>query len=714
MERCLSTQSCQLFELSLGNPLLFGLSLNIGNVKEEFPEDVIRKSTEEPENNRDVSILEVSDCMRCSSCQCIFDSREDQKEHYTLDWHRFNLKRRIKGASLLSAEDFQDKTNSGDLSSISGSDSESSDDGELDSSNLSSADLASIPISDQSIRSQRVLFRNNQGYLLSVYRCVLAESKNTDIKPEHLLKCINTMQEQPITIILMAGGGHFAGAVFRGKEVLMHKTFHRYTVRAKRGTSQSVHDAQNRSHMPKSAGAALRRYNQAALIMDINQLLQSWAEHINEAWGIFLRAPRSDRTLFLGRNSPISKNDSRVHGIPFITRRATFREVQRVHTKLFTLQVYEKDVPLSQVIGGRMRPAKPKRTVKKEPCDEIEDSTNFSEEENEDSVPEELTTEELTLSTLDLREYEMQPKRKRTKKKKKSKNVLGSESAPDQATLEVQTSCKVISDQHVNEELELETSEHPSVSSGEGDELSRIRNILFTCCKTGDSETAKQILWNIFPNSVPHPYLAESCAAVQPLRLVNERLPIDQRTLLHVTASAGHGEVACLLMDAGWDPALRDSAANTPYSLCPDKVTRNWFRNYREEHPERYNYSKSQIPEPVSVEAENRRAEKKRAQKAQRKQREKEEKEQRLQKEKEEAEKKRFAALSDREKRAVAAERRLAAQRDHIIEMEGNVSRRCWQCGESLSGKVPFEYFNFSFCTTRCLQDHRRTNAAKS
>ena len=40
----------------------------------------------------------------------------------------------------------------------------------------------------------------------------------------------------------MLGGGHFAGAVFRGKEVLVHKTFHAYTVRAKQGGSQGSAD----------------------------------------------------------------------------------------------------------------------------------------------------------------------------------------------------------------------------------------------------------------------------------------------------------------------------------------------------------------------------------------------------------------------------------------------------------------------------------------
>lgn len=53
---------------------------------------------------------------------------------------------------------------------------------------------------------------------------------------------------------------------FYRKEVLQHKTFHRYTVRAKRGTAQGLRDSQNRSHTPKSAGAALRRHNEAALV----------------------------------------------------------------------------------------------------------------------------------------------------------------------------------------------------------------------------------------------------------------------------------------------------------------------------------------------------------------------------------------------------------------------------------------------------------------
>ncbi|KAG8544459.1 hypothetical protein GDO81_022461 [Engystomops pustulosus] len=261
---------------------------------------------------------------------------------------------------------------------------------------------------------------------------------------------------------------------------------------------------------------------------------------------------------------------------------------------------------------------------------------------------------------------------------------------------------------------ETENNTHHPAAALEGDELCRNRNILFTCCKTGDTETTRQILQDLLPGVPEDPSLPRLCAAEVVQRLVNEPLPVGERTLLHVAAAAGHGEVVRLLMEAGWDPVLRDSAAQTPYSVSADKRTRNSFRKYREENPDKYNYSKSQIPGPVSEEVEAHKAEKKRIQRAQRKQKEKEEKEERLRREAEEAEKKRFAALSDREKRAIAAERRFATQLTLTNDTAGTNVRRCWQCGESLLGKIPFEYLEFSFCTTRCLQEHRRSQAAKS
>uniref|UniRef100_A0A803YNI0 Vms1-associating treble clef domain-containing protein n=2 Tax=Meleagris gallopavo TaxID=9103 RepID=A0A803YNI0_MELGA len=128
------------------------------------------------------------------------------------------------------------------------------------------------------------------------------------------------------------------------------------------------------------------------------------------------------------------------------------------------------------------------------------------------------------------------------------------------------------------------------------------------------------------------------------------------------------------------------------------------------DHPDKYDYSRAKVPGPLTLEMEAKKLEKKRAQKAQRKQREQAQREERQRLEQEEEEKQQFAALSDREKRALAAERRLAEQMKNGSTTLSNISR-CWYCGESLLGRIPFHYLDFSFCSTACLQTHRRAQA---
>lgn len=62
--------------------------------------------------------------------------------------------------------------------------------------------------------------------------------------------------------IILVAAGHFAAAIFKGDSVVTHKTFHRYVVRAKRGTVQSQHDSSGKH--AKSAGANIRRTQEAA------------------------------------------------------------------------------------------------------------------------------------------------------------------------------------------------------------------------------------------------------------------------------------------------------------------------------------------------------------------------------------------------------------------------------------------------------------------
>ncbi|CDQ85124.1 unnamed protein product [Oncorhynchus mykiss] len=285
-------------------------------------------------------------------------------EHYKLDWHRFNLRQRPSGKTPATVEEFERKTGGGDMSSISGSDSE---DEEPDDSDwvVENTEAAPLQKDDGVLEaesfgrlSNRVVFQNSQGQYLAVYRCVLQSKSAIE---EDLVASLQSLSNKTMWVILMAGGGHFAGAVFQGREVLQHKTFHRYTVRAKRGTAQGLRDAKNSSHAPKSAGAALRRYNESALFLclqEIQDLLESWSDHLTDASAIFLRAPSHNKTLFLGgKAAPLVKKDPRIRTLPFPTRRATFREIKRVHDVLSTLNIYGTSLIYGTVSYHHFKPS---------------------------------------------------------------------------------------------------------------------------------------------------------------------------------------------------------------------------------------------------------------------------------------------------------------------------------------------------------------------
>ncbi|XP_010190828.1 PREDICTED: ankyrin repeat and zinc finger domain-containing protein 1, partial [Mesitornis unicolor] len=665
-------------------------------------------------SEKSLGVPEVPERMCCSTCGEVFSSREEQTEHYRLDWHRFNLKQRLLGRQTLPVEVFEEKTRAGDVSSISGSDSDSSDiSSELDLLPSASDGPKTLLVP----RSHKVLLRNANGQLISAYRCVLGTGKGGSEEPAELMASLQRLGASTCWVVLMMGGGHFAGAVFRGPQVQEHKTFHRYTVRARRGTAQGLRDAQSPGSAPRSAGASLRRYNEAALLKDIQNLLTAWAQHLNEAQRIFLRAPRHNRALlFSGRNPPLNGGDPRICHIPLSTHRATLREVLRVHATLASLQVYGKDTPLEDITGSPQKGWQ-KRCQKAEMDPPQEDasapvlspSSAPEEEEEEESPAGELETVEVTLGTLDLREFEVMPKRHHKRRKKRDKKVEKGPHAEDSGCRGTQ--CGQPSLELVTE-LQGEAGAEPLPWGDGGDPQTRLRDALFTTCKMGDVGTLRYLL--DVPESgglLGDREDGESTQSLDtPRSLLNQ--PMDEHgcTLLHVAARAGKAEAVWLLLEAGADPALRDRQDRTPYCLSADKPTRNTFRKFMVDHPDKYDYSRAKVPGPLTQEMEAKKLEKKRAQKAQRKQREQAQREERQRWQQEQEEKQRFAALSDREKRALAAERRLAAQLQDTSTTPGNISR-CWHCGESLLGRIPFHYLDFSFCSTACLQTHRRAQA---
>nr|CAD7418253.1 unnamed protein product [Timema cristinae] len=160
------------------------------------------------------------------------------------------------------------------------------------------------------------------------------------------------------------------------------------------------------------------------------------------------------------------------------------------------------------------------------------------------------------------------------------------------------------------------------------------------------------------------------------------------------------------LLEAGCDPGNKNKKKQPPYVLAPNKETRYVYRRFMGEFPDKYDYSKSQISSPLSDDIEQVKAEKRRELRKVKKEKDKIRKQEDDKRRAEEDEKERFLRLSDREKRAVAAELRLMAQATRHGGPKPVISR-CFLCASDISGRVPFEYDGNRFCTMTCLKAHR-------
>ncbi|XP_071803263.1 tRNA endonuclease ANKZF1-like [Asterias amurensis] len=453
-----------LYDPDVSTSLLKGITLSPCQLNTEIdgvidmPDDDQQNTTNSPETD----VYTVSTKMACSLCNCLFTSRQLQTDHYKLDWHRFNLKQKLMRAEPVTEDNFEKI--SGDVSSISGSDSST----DSDSDDVSGSH--SRQTSNQSDRSRwvkttsnnvrgrghpKVFFRSGNGKLVSVHRCILYGKKNAPATQQELVAMAMQLPTRMKWLILMIGGGHFAGAVFDGKEIVSHKTFHRYTVRAKRGTAQGMRDSQQGGNQPKSAGASLRRYNEAALVEDIQTLFASWADSVNSCHRIFLRAPSYNKKVFFGGKNPLlDLKDERIVTIPFATRRPTFKEIRRVHELLTSVECYGDANEAEKRFMAMFSPktSQPKNTTKvtvnkDEKFEKENDVTKPSPlREDKENRPEvitdgegdvELVMLEEEISTLDLQEFETRiTKPKRTKKKKKPKKKQEAEDGKPSGKME--------------------------------------------------------------------------------------------------------------------------------------------------------------------------------------------------------------------------------------------------------------------------------------
>ncbi|KAL5240290.1 hypothetical protein ACI65C_007700 [Semiaphis heraclei] len=590
--------------------------------------------------------------LHCTTCQIAFELSEEHRAHYKSDWHRFNLKQKIRNRQTIDEPKFLALENKANDSSSS---CESDDEINAYNSHFS--------------MDSKLFFENNSGNAFSVYRCLLTNKK--DIPNEEIVvNSLKSISSQPMWFIVMLGGGRFSAAIFKGEEAIVHKTFHSYTVRAKQGGSQSTQDRSKGGC--KSAGASLRRYNEASQLKHIQEILSLWRNHIKLCDLIFYRAigPNNRNILFGGSNPLIDKNDNRLCQIPFGTKKATFAEVQKVYNQLSTVLVYDSKEIINNSIKNyilklfkkkKNTESRTKKVVEK-PIKDIQKSiekvseniqlpsmSDSSENDNENETVEFPQSKILCENNGSVVTNGL--KNKKRKKKKKPKDTI--------------------------------------VKCAEVEELKKC--LLQTIEEKNSEALSKYLLLEDSHNSFTKEYLEKS---------LNETIDESNNTLLHLASAYCLHDHIYLLLQHGSNPIHKNKDAKTPYELAPDKSTRKVFRKFMAVFPDKYDYDKSRLPGPLTEELQEELKERKKAKQKRAKERKVVEE---LKKE-EEIEKQKFLQLSDREKCAIAAEKRFIAVQGRFKLL------RCFYCGKNIEEKFPFEYMDYKFCSVQCVKNHRQKN----
>lgn len=154
--------------------------------------------------------------------------------------------------------------------------------------------------------------------------------------------------------------GHFAGAVFHGKEAVIHKAIHRYTIRAKSGGAQSAKDSGGSK--AKSAGSNLRRYGEQRLAEEIQELMtDKWVSQLAGCELIFISVSKRMRPTLLGTDKAPYVPFHKVRKLPFMMGRPTFEAVKDAYHKVASIIFASEES--TEALVAKFRPA-PARTVK--------------------------------------------------------------------------------------------------------------------------------------------------------------------------------------------------------------------------------------------------------------------------------------------------------------------------------------------------------------
>jgi len=647
--------------------------------------------------------LRITSSFLCSSCRVSFDDAADLRAHCKSQWHIHNVKVQSSSNSSsgdsanepVSETEFEEMQQAAaaaaeaDQSDSASSGSEWSD-SEKDESVAERKVQQDVDVNHGSNRIQFY----TPTHKLSVWKAMLLQSPSTP--PSHLplhLKCLDYMhsfRSLPSVAniaVIMLSGGRFTAAIWNGDTCISHKSFQRYTTRRKQGGTQAAHD--NAKGAAKSIGSTIRRKEAVRFAEETRAILTAWSAFIAQCHRIFIFAPSANQQLLFGSNpTPLfDKNDPRIRSIPFPTYRPTLEEATRVHTWITTLEMEERDNPPYDI--------------------EVEKA--------DESKTGEMTVDAASTSSTATAAASSAPA------------IAAPVPPPDDSMLNAVTAGSISDLQSLlaNGYTRPIPPAHPSP-----------RPLLYHAILHGQLDVARMLLtdekWShaADPNEqvVTEEFDPSSPKRAQPTAVCH--------TALHVACRRNDLDAIILLLEHGADPLLNDSHSRLAFSLISSAPVRMELRRWAGSTPNRIqlcNWTESGLP-PLTPEVEalteQARKEKEKARKKAQKQRAAERKAaekaaevtraaqdaqmvaaaREAQSLRESAQAVReastqraatIAQLSDREKRALAAERRMAAM------MGKGITCSSPSCGKAITG-TPFERFNYKYCSSSCLQNHKR------
>uniref|UniRef100_A0A7S2WHB4 VLRF1 domain-containing protein n=1 Tax=Mucochytrium quahogii TaxID=96639 RepID=A0A7S2WHB4_9STRA len=526
----------------------------------------------------DLKRLDVSDVVTpvaertsCQMCGVGFEDVQGQREHFKSDWHRLNLKMSARGKPAMNEEEAGKFLEADDVESLSGSDDsdDSNEDGETDKAFVAS-------------KSGRtgVILQGEERKIGWVASGVVLDREGDTLDIVSLL-------ERHVWVILLYKAGHFAGVVLeKSKKVLASKSFHRYVIRAKQGKSQSAND--NSSGKAVSAGAQIRRYNEAKLGDEVHELLSSWEVYLKKASRVFVSVSKTNQKLFFGDEKLLSSKDARIRRVPFPTKRPTVKEATMIGMRLAEVKIELEEVYLARKrakAATRAPPSPPKKRAEK------------------------CTIEEEVVETE-----------------------------------------KVI-------------EEDPE------DYASMLKS-----CIDGDSGAV------------------EASLNANPSLLMQPSVKHDGCIPLHIAALHGQAEIVRLLLNRGADPCTRDHRGRLPFNCATSsKPTRDAFRRFRGDFPDKYDYEKACVPGPLTAEKDELKKQKQR------------------EKKKRQAEKKKRLKQEERLREEAA---KLKKEKEDAAILAA--AHSCESCRKKLLGNPSkwFQRLDYYYCSLECMHRHRRQLAA--